>query len=260
MVQSSYRPRQPFFEGSGEAYVSWEESERVQGIQFYSFVVSGDPAKDLVVVPDGTIDLVFHCSAPQPSAYVCGSVKKGTRPPFVQGGRYFGARFYPSAAEAILSCPLDEFTEREVSLVDLRPDTCDLVETICRSAPFPTQIALFQQFPWKNRQGSGAPEIVPYLLGEIHRSHGDLRIHELEEKSGYSARHIDNMFKKHVGIGPKFYSRIVRFQNTLRKIEAGVVEDFSQIAEEAGYYDQAHFINEFRTFCTKTPRQFSWAG
>lgn len=261
MASDSYRPQQPFFEGSGGDYVSLVEAGLGSGIQFYSFVVTDDPTRDWVVVPDGTIDVVFHCSQPRPRAFVCGSVKKGTRPPFVAGERYFGARFFPAAAESLLCCPLDEFTEREVPLQDIRPELAALVEGVCQSACFPNQVDLFQQFHRRLVGGGGAiPGVLTYLLAEIHRNQGELRIHELEEKSGYSARHLDNLFKKHVGIGPKFYSRVVRFQKTLRRMVAGTGEDFSRIAEEAGYYDQAHFINEFRTFCTKTPRQFLLAG
>jgi AraC-like DNA-binding protein len=261
MIPSSYRPKQPYFEDSGEAYVSCEETETLQGIQFYSFLVSGDPQKRMVVVPDGTIDIVFHCSSHRPEAFVCGSVKKGTPSPFVLGDRYFGARFYPSAAQSLVNCPLDEFTEREVPLLDVEPKARESLEKICGSTDFSSQMELFQRFRRQSRKDDlKSPPMVPYLLNEIHRGRGELRVHELEEKSGYSGRHIDNLFKKHVGMGPKFYCRIVRFQKTLHRMEGGRADDFAQIAEEAGYYDQAHFINEFRTFCSKTPRQFFLAG
>jgi AraC-like DNA-binding protein len=252
----TYQPRQPFFEGSGEAYVFHEETLRTNKIQFYSFLVSGDPLKDWVAVPDGTIDLVFHCSGHHAEAFVCGSVKKGTPLSFVPGDLYFGVRFYPSAAETILGCPLDEFTDREVPLADVIPEAQNVMEQICGSGQFASQIGLFRQFHQRVTGGtSSVPGIVSYLLNEIHQNQGELRIHELEEKSGYSARHIDNIFKKYVGMGPKFYSRVVRFQKTVRRLRNHLGEDLSQVAEEAGYYDQAHFINEFRTFCTMTPRQ-----
>lgn len=259
MSFESYRPKQPFFEGSGDGYVSRDVAGAVAGIQFYSFAVSSDPLREWVVVPDGTVDVVFHCSQARPTAFVCGSVKKGTRPPFQPGERYFGARFQPAAAESLLGCPLDEFTEREVPLQDVRPELAGLAEGVSQSPSFEEQVNLFLKCRGA-LAGTGVPGVLSFLLAEIHRSQGDLRIHELEEKSGYSGRHLDNLFKRHVGIGPKFYSRVVRFQKTLRRLERGEGEDLSRIAEEAGYYDQAHFINEFRAFCTKTPRQFPLAG
>lgn len=251
-----YQPRQPFLEESSDAYVSCEQVARAHRIQFYSFIVSGDPQRAPVAVPDGTIDVVFHCNTPEPQAHVYGSVKKGTLVPFVLGGLYFGVRFYPSAAESLLACPLDEFTEKAIPLSDVVPRAREVMEQICRHGQFQSRVDLFRQFHQTMAdQRDPVPRIVSYLLGEIHTSQGELRVHELEEKSGYSARHLENLFKRHVGMGPKFYSRVVRFQRALRSIKTEHPDDWSRIAEEAGYYDQAHFINEFRTFCTKTPRQ-----
>ena len=74
--------------------------------------------------------------------------------------------------------------------------------------------------------------------------------------TGYSTRYINSCFKKHVGIAPKLFLRIVRFQrcfSTLRRQTHHL--NFADLALEAGYYDQAHFINEFKEFSLYTPAQ-----
>jgi len=64
------------------------------------------------------------------------------------------------------------------------------------------------------------------------------------------------MFKSNVGLTPKAFSKITRFQKTIREIEASKKISWSGIAFDTGYYDQAHFINDFKNFSGFTPRQY----
>ena len=116
----NYRPAQPFFELTTENYESRLTSARQQLAQYYSFVISPDAKESVVAVPDGSIDILFHCSSSKPQALVCGSVKKGKRVEFAKGNLYFGARFYPGKANLLLNCPLDQFTEKEITLSDVQ--------------------------------------------------------------------------------------------------------------------------------------------
>jgi len=69
--------------------------------------------------------------------------------------------------------------------------------------------------------------------------------------AGVSARHLERVFFARVGLGPKAFARIVRFQNVLRSS----LPDWAAIAADCGYTDQAHLIHEFREFTGQTPAE-----
>jgi len=252
----NYRPAQPFFELTTENYESRLASARQQLAQYYSFVISPDAKESVVAVPDGSIDILFHCSSSKPQALVCGSVKKGKRVEFAKGNLYFGARFYPGKANLLLNCPLDQFTEKEITLSDVQKKADDLAEKICSAGSFEERVQLFEQFHCKMEKQLSSPALVNYILNKINKCNGDIRIQELAEETGYSTRYINSSFKKHVGIAPKLFLRIVRFQRCFNNLRSQADHlNFADLALEAGYYDQAHFINEFKEFSLYTPAQ-----
>ena len=252
----NYRPAQPFFELTTENYVSRLSARQQQLAQYYSFVISPESKESIVAVPDGSIDIVFHCSSSKPQALICGSVKKGKRIEFAKGDLYFGARFYPGMANLLLGCPMDQFTEKEIILSDVQKKADGLAERICSANSFDERVQLFEQFHRNSEEQLSASALVSFILKKINECNGDIRIQELEEETGYSTRYINSCFKKHVGIAPKLFLRIVRFQhcfNTLRSQAHSL--NFADLALDAGYYDQAHFINEFKEFSLYTPTQ-----
>ena len=64
------------------------------------------------------------------------------------------------------------------------------------------------------------------------------------------------MFKRQVGLTPKSYQKIIRFQKTIQDIESHTTIDWASIAYQSGYYDQAHFINDFRRLSGFSPNEY----
>ncbi|MEZ7196079.1 helix-turn-helix domain-containing protein [Pseudodesulfovibrio karagichevae] len=255
-MEKAYMPEQPFFELSTKAYVSRLALCDRGLAQYYSFVVALDTGKSIVAVPDGTVDIVIQCSGSRPAAQVCGSVKKGTLVKFEPGLQYFGARFFPGTADELLRCPLNQFTDQRIPLGDVYGSAEELVERICTAESFGERIRLFEKFHEKRiRERSGVSALVLSLIDRINRAHGDIRIGELAEETGFSVRHISNLFSRTVGISPKFYSRIVRFQRCFGLLRRHDELSYANLAQDGGYYDQAHLINEFREFSLCTPAQ-----
>ena len=251
-----YLPEQPFFKLSTKQFVSRVSSPSCMLAQYYSFEVSSDENRAIVAVPDGTIDIIFHCSASAPTASVCGSVKKGKHIEFEKGSLYFGARFFPGTAKQLLKSPLSQFTDQEIPLDDVQKNSDEFVELICAAASFDERIALFEKhYTLCNNNNNAAPSLISYLLEKINASYGEIRVQELAEDTGYSTRHVSNVFKKYVGISPKLFSRIVRFQRSFSLLRLQKKVTFADLSQDAGYYDQAHFINEFKAFSLSTPTQ-----
>ena len=256
MDGSLYIPDQPFWESFTDEYVSCSTNTSGVPLQYYSFMMPQNTGKTLLAVPDGVVDIIFRCCNSNPMADVYGSVLKGKHITFTEGSLYFGVRFLPGAAEPVLGCPLDQFTDQNVDLSEIYGDTNRLLDLICSAETFDDKVQAFESYR-SNRMMENEP--VPYLVHEmlkrINATNGNIKIQALADETGYTSRHLNNVFKKHVGVSPKFYERIVRFQRCLGHLCAQDDSDLTELAHDAGYYDQAHFINEFKEFSMKTPSQ-----
>lgn len=94
------------------------------------------------------------------------------------------------------------------------------------------------------------------IIAAIHASSGQLSIFELSKRHHISARQLERLFKMHIGISPKEYSNIIRFQHALSVIrKPGEKRSLLDVAFECGYYDHAHLSNEIRRNTGLSPSQ-----
>jgi AraC-like DNA-binding protein len=98
---------------------------------------------------------------------------------------------------------------------------------------------------------------IAYAVGRIVQQPGALTMEALAKKVGYSGKHLVKLFRDHVGLTPKTFLRIIRFQQAIADMESHRNMDWSSIAHDSGYYDQAHFINDFRHFSGFTPQEYA---
>src|SRR5262249_51898766 len=76
------------------------------------------------------------------------------------------------------------------------------------------------------------------------------------DRLGYSQRHFNQLFSDQVGLTPKRFLRVRRFQSVIQSIPAGKPFTWVDVALRCGYYDQSHFAHEFRSFCGLTPAAY----
>lgn len=98
---------------------------------------------------------------------------------------------------------------------------------------------------------------VQYAINEMSTRPDRLSIARMNAKIGYSQKHFTEMFRRQVGITPKAYLKIMRFQKAVKTIDATPAIDWTETAIECGFYDQAHFINDFRHFSGFTPDRYA---
>ncbi len=97
---------------------------------------------------------------------------------------------------------------------------------------------------------------VAFALKEIIHQPDQINLANLNNKIGYSQKHFISMFKRQVGIAPKSYLKIMRFQKAIREIEKFKAIDWTLISNDCGFYDQAHFIHDFKFFSGFTPEEY----
>ena len=88
---------------------------------------------------------------------------------------------------------------------------------------------------------------------------GQVSIDELSTKLGINRRQLERRFSSLIGLSPKQLTKIIRLQATLKVIEHKNFESLTSLAYENGYFDQAHFIKDFKEFTGVSPRRF-YAG
>jgi len=101
-----------------------------------------------------------------------------------------------------------------------------------------------------------ANPFIDFAVQKITNSPHQLTIEEVSRKVGYSQKHLIKIFKDNVGVTPKNFLKIIRFQKVIQDIGLLKKPNWTNIALESGYYDQAHFINDFKEFSGFTPNEY----
>lgn len=116
--------------------------------------------------------------------------------------------------------------------------------------------AFLRQQAGKALEEDLAARCIQYALTSLTRKPTSQRLHHLSEEIGYSQKHFIQLFRQQVGVLPKQYLRILRFQKALQAIENSSSIDWSSLALENGFYDQAHLIHDFKLFSGFTPGEY----
>ncbi|MBK7944030.1 MAG: AraC family transcriptional regulator [Flavobacteriales bacterium] len=97
---------------------------------------------------------------------------------------------------------------------------------------------------------------VGIALQALHRRGGIGTVGVLSDELGCSQKHLNDLFQRHCGLGPKRYASLVRFQSLLRRLEREHDPDWTQLALEHGYYDQSHMVNQFQEMTGHSPTRY----
>ncbi len=97
---------------------------------------------------------------------------------------------------------------------------------------------------------------VKELVDAIQQQHGNERMKLLKEGGDRSARTLERSFLTTVGLRPKVVARIVRLRRIIQLMQEEPDTSLAALAFDAGYYDQAHFNREFKSFTGKSPRDY----
>lgn len=195
----------------------------------------------------------------QPRMLMIGEVR---RPVIVTPARrvaILGVRFRPGGMRPFVPFPVLELTDSIIELESAWGTLVPELEEKLHQAPsMPERIRLLETFLLGRAGERLQPDMmVASAVDEIMISGGMARIDHLAERLGISGRQLERRFLMTVGITPKVFSRITRFQRTFRVMERrDSTADWHSIAFRAGYYDQAHFIRDFKEFAGLTPSAY----
>lgn len=166
-----------------------------------------------------------------------------------------GICFYPYALKSIFGFHASELTDNCMDLTLLMKR---LKEPLLNARTSRDQIEIFsssigQQIKSKNYEVDRA---VEYALTQIIKSKGSVALKDLQDEMKLSERGFQRRFDQQVGISPKLFSRVCRFQASLDQLKNNRYVNLSDVAFDNGYADQSHFIRSFKEFAGFSPYQF----
>jgi AraC-like DNA-binding protein len=162
-----------------------------------------------------------------------------------------GVHFKPGGAFPFLGMPADELSNQTVVLEDLwgRVVAADLRDQLATAPTTAARFAVLERF--LTRDAARHPA-VGFAVDEICRDPGS-SVSDIADRAGLSRRRLADVFRAQVGLTPKVFGRIRRFQGVLQQIGDAPLVDWSETALACGYFDQAHLIRDFNEFCGMTP-------
>lgn len=169
-----------------------------------------------------------------------------------------GVVLSPGALSALFDVPAHEFKNQIVSLEAI-VGSCisELRHKLIEAAKLNDKFVLLEAFLIGQLDRSFQPNpAVIYSVEQLKNKSGVLSVAEIRDEVGYSHRHFSELFKTLIGITPKQYARICRFQYTLGSIQEIKVLDWPSIALDSGYYDQSHFIHDFKSLAGISPTEY----
>ena len=173
--------------------------------------------------------------------------------------RMIGACLFPDALKSVFGLNASELTDTCTDL-DLLVSTqgYKLSERLFHTITLTAQIAMLSAFLNEQirRNHRHADALTQYALNLILDSGGNISLKELQQAVRLSERSFERRFNRHVGITPKLFSRVCRFQSSLSQLKNNEFEKLSDIAYDNGYADQSHFIRVFKEFSGYAPYEF----
>lgn len=219
------------------------------------------------VLPDGCIDIIFNLGDPlrhrdhdsfaenSYRQYVVGAMRK----PMLVGMKgqihLIAIRFKPGGAFPFLRLPAHELSDRSVQLDDVWKDMdATLAEQLIELPTLPQRIAFIDNVMQERLATMNSPDrLLNNAIATIEQGKGQISIEQLGNSLDISPRHLERKFREQVGFSPKIFSRIMRVQYAIELLQKQTKPDWGDIVFMAGFYDQAHFIREFKGFSGLTP-------
>jgi AraC-like DNA-binding protein len=169
-----------------------------------------------------------------------------------------GVVFRPGGVHAFLNVPADALHDKNVSLDLIWGSMVRTLRDRLRTANAPAEKFQALQVALLGRINGRAQlnPAVRYALKEFASRPLVPRVHEIAQEAGLSRRRFAQLFREQIGLPPKLYCRVQRFQNALKQIASGASVDWAQLALAAGYSDQAHLAHEFRDFSGLSPSAY----
>jgi len=241
--------------------------EKLQHLIECYWIIESDDAKPHLekIIPDGFTELIFHYGDAYRSK-ISGTWR--TQGPNLLAGQisnYFylentgvsgiiAVKFKPAALTQLFGLDMSQYTDQ---IADVGTTEKQLLELRDKIVPLgnehQSKEILDNYFLEISQHITKSP--VTIAIDLIFSTNGMASVKELTKAAGIGERQLERLFKRYVGLSPKYYARIIRFNYIFQLIQSKKTP-WAEIVYQSGYYDQSHFIRNFKAFTGEDPTSY----
>lgn len=222
------------------------------------------------VVPDGCMELIIHYGDPyrqyfedgssklQPRSFIYGQINSFLEITATGRSGIIAARFLPDGLNPFLKIPVASLDDKAEPLSTLFGAEAGLLESrVIDAKDNLERKAQMEQFLLSQLLRADTVDgITKSCVALIFQTQGRISVSELANKMNIHQRNMERRFNHVVGLSPKQLARMMRLQAALKMLCQKKSGNLTSIAHETGYFDQAHFIKDFKEFTGQSPKSF----
>ncbi|MFK8037372.1 MAG: DUF6597 domain-containing transcriptional factor [Crocinitomicaceae bacterium] len=223
------------------------------------------------IIPDGTIEMAFILGDDikrytfedkfiiQPRAMVLGHTIK---PFYIEPTGFvntFAIRFYPYGFSNFVNMPIKDLANKEtpIKLFFGEKTASDLERKIIEASNTSERIEIIENFLLdKLNEKTTIDNIVKTTIDALLATNGNASISTILKEDLSKRRQLERNFRKQIGVSPKQLGKVIRLQTALKMLLNKKSENLTDIAYKSEYFDQAHFIKDFKEFTGINPKRF----
>jgi len=238
--------------------------------EYFVVTINKDVANQ-VFYPSGYVDFAVNISTgnvitiingravDMPRVEVLGHLTTPTRLSVAGGTSVLIARIYPYASSLFFPNPISHFTNHSIDLHDVvGNESNDFYDKLMEAPSIRGKVSVLDAFLvqklMKNEKRQRKINLIKQMCGDLSAHSEAFDIKEVSNRYGFSERYIQKLFIDIVGLAPRSLFSVQRFNKSLSQV-LSTQTDLTSIAYECGYYDQAHFIREFKKYAGITPSE-----
>jgi len=222
------------------------------------------------IIPDGFTEIIFHFGdhyrinlggqwKRQETSLLAGQISTHFFLENTGVTDILGIKLKPSAVTHLFGVPMSSITDQVVGLGKVMEHKMKSVEaSIRKTKDDKERIKLIEAFFSESCAGYPDNHPVDHALAMIFSKHGMLSVNDICKELSVTDRYIQQLFRKYVGLSPKFFARVIRFSYIFQLIKENN-PDWAAVVYQAGYYDQSHFIRNFKALTGKDPTAYMFA-
>lgn len=173
-------------------------------------------------------------------------------------GQVFGVKFHPGGFYPFIGTPLSELTDKAMSIASVFGDEAPAYAQQIAIAQEPVQmISLMEELMLKRLPEEDSNLLlIQEMIASITKDSDLTKVEQLCEQFSINKRTLQRLFSQYVGVAPKWVIQLYRLQNAAEALDKGADHDLLKLSADLGYFDQSHFIKDFKSIIGKTPEQY----